>query len=208
MNGESLRLRFKGKSGKEHDITLDDRAPRADRPPLPGPAGPRAVPVRDEDGEVRSVDVRATSTRTCSEVTGGDDFTAKDFRTWNATVIAANALACAPVPVNAREATRTVNDAIRAAAAALGNTLAVCRKSYVHPDVLDCARAAAAARRKARPPRGLYEEEARVLAMLDVAAREARRRGDLAGALAATLKERAPRGRAKRTPGRADATAG
>ena len=141
---------------------------------------------------------------------GGDDYTAKDFRTWNATVIAATALACAPVPANAREATRTINDAIRPRRPPLGNTLAVCRKSYVHPDVLDCARAAAAARRRPPPGRAACPtDEARVLAMLDAAAREARR-------LAATsrersprrCKERAPRGRAKRTPGARGRTAG
>lgn len=205
VNGESLRLRFKGKAGKEHDITLDDRRLAQIVRRCKDLSGYELFQYV-EDGEVRTVD--ASDVNAYVKHAGGDDYTAKDFRTWNATVIAANALTCAPVPGNAREATRTVNDAIRAAAAALGNTLAVCRKSYVHPDVLDCARAEAAARSKARPPCGLSEEEARVLAMLDVAAREARRRGDLAGAFAATLKERAPRARAKRTPGPADATAG
>ena len=63
VNGESLRLRFKGKAGKEHDITLDDRRLARDRPPLQGPAGLRAVPVRG-GRRGRATSTRATSTRT------------------------------------------------------------------------------------------------------------------------------------------------
>ena len=67
----------------------------------------------------------------------GTDYTSKDFRTWGATVIATVLLTRYGLPASAAERTKTINRALRAAAQALGNTLAVCRKSYVHPGVVD-----------------------------------------------------------------------
>ncbi|HEX4882913.1 MAG TPA: DNA topoisomerase IB [Casimicrobiaceae bacterium] len=191
VKGESIRLRFRGKAGKEHDITLDDRRLAAivrRCKHLPGYELFQYV----EAGAVRSVD--AADVNAYVKDAGGDDYTAKDFRTWNATVIAASALACAEPPSGDRAAAKVVNDAIRCAAEALGNTPAVCRKSYVHPDVLDCARAATIAQRTQRRLKGLSRDEVRTLAMLDAANRAARRQGDIAGALAASLRRRAKAG--------------
>ena len=68
---------------------------------------------------------------------GGDDFTAKDFRTWAGTVLAARALAEARRFRTVREARRNVVRAIERVAARLGNTPAICRKGYVHPGIVD-----------------------------------------------------------------------
>lgn len=68
---------------------------------------------------------------------GGDDFTAKDFRTWSGTLLAARTLAAAAGFASQRAAKRNIVNAIESVARTLGNTKTVCRKSYVHPAVID-----------------------------------------------------------------------
>ena len=169
VSGERIRIRFRGKSGKEHDVALSDRrianVVRRCRD-LPGYELFRYV----EDGAARSVD--AADVNAYLKAAAGDDYSAKDFRTWGATVVAAHALALAGAPRSQRETARFVNQAIRQAADSLGNTLAVCRRSYVHPGVLDCALVEAVGRRKARRIAGLSSGELRVIALLDAAARQ------------------------------------
>lgn len=67
----------------------------------------------------------------------GTEFSAKDFRTWSGTVLAAAALAGEDKPASETAAQRTINRAVKTVAAALGNTPAVCRRSYIDPRVLD-----------------------------------------------------------------------
>ena len=67
----------------------------------------------------------------------GQDFTAKDFRTWAGTVLAAKALAEVATFASATEAKRNIVKAIESVAKRLGNTKAVCRKCYIHPAILD-----------------------------------------------------------------------
>ena len=164
VQGERIRIRFKGKSGKEHDIALHDRRiagiVRRCRD-LPGYELFQYV----EDGEVRSIgasDVNAY----LQQAAGGEDYTAKDFRTWGATVAAATAIIEAQQPESEREAARVVLAAVRRAADTLGNTVAVCRRSYVHPGVLNCALAARVARRRRPRVDRLSADEARALALL------------------------------------------
>jgi len=169
VSGERIRIRFRGKSGKEHDVALTDRrianVVRRCRD-LPG----YELFQYTDGGEARSVD--AGDVNDYLKAAADDDYSAKDFRTWGATVIAANALAAAREPRGARELVQIVNGAIREAADSLGNTLAVCRRSYVHPGVLDRRRIDAVAGKRARRIRGLSADEIRVLALLDVAAKE------------------------------------
>src|SRR5687767_8237668 len=166
VQGERIRIRFRGKSRKEHDIALHDRriARIVQRcRDLPGYELFQYV----EDGNVRSIG--ASDVNAYLKETAGDDYTAKDFRTWGATVIAANAIVEASAPGSAHAATRVVNAALRRAADALGNTLAVCRKSYVHPGVLDPALARAVARRRQPRIDRFSVDERRALAILDAA---------------------------------------
>jgi DNA topoisomerase-1 len=129
-----VRFRFKGKSGKVHEIAVEDRRlARLVRKcqDLPGQelfqyddhGTPRAIGSGDVNEYLRAI--------------AGDDFTAKDFRTWAGTVAAARALADQIAPKSAAAAKRAVTDAIKLVAEQLGNTAAVCRKCYVHPIVLD-----------------------------------------------------------------------
>ncbi|MGH2783768.1 MAG: DNA topoisomerase IB [Actinomycetota bacterium] len=133
--GSTITFEFRGKSGKTH--TVDVRDPRLARivkrsQEIPGQ---RLFQYVDEDGEhrpVNSEDVNAYI-RDCS----GEDFTAKDFRTWAGTVLAMSALRGVELAGSQREAKSTVVAAIETVAAALGNTVAVCRACYVHPAIVD-----------------------------------------------------------------------
>lgn len=97
--------------------------------------GPELLAYRDEAGwrDVRSEDINAW----IRDATGGDDFTAKDFRTWSATVLAAVALAVSDTAASRTGRKRAVARAMKEVAGYLGNTPAVCRSSYVDPRVVD-----------------------------------------------------------------------
>ena len=86
------------------------------------------------DGTRRTVDSSEVNAY-IAEVSGAD-FTAKDFRTWAGTVLAARALDEVREFTSAREAKRNIVQAVAQVAARLGNTPAICRRSYVHPEVL------------------------------------------------------------------------
>jgi DNA topoisomerase I len=135
VRGGTVTFEFTGKSGKEHEVDLSDRrlariVARCQELP-----GQRLFQYVDQDGERRSIssdDVNAY----LREITG-DDFTAKDFRTWAGTVLAAMALQEFREFDTDAEAKKNVVRAIEAVAEKLGNTPAVSRKSYVHPQVID-----------------------------------------------------------------------
>jgi DNA topoisomerase-1 len=130
-----VKFTFRGKSGVEHDIELDDprlaRIVKACRD-IPGY---ELFQYYDEDGvrqTVGSGDVNAY----LKEITG-EDYTSKDFRTWAGTVLAAELLRGFDPCKSQTEAKRNIVRAIEDVSKRLGNTKAVCRKSYIHPDVLD-----------------------------------------------------------------------
>jgi DNA topoisomerase-1 len=170
IEGEKrIRLRFRGKSGVEHAVTIEDkRLARTIRRcrDLPGESLFRYVDDAGETHEVTSDDVNAY----LREATSGD-FSAKDFRTWSATVICALALDAAGPAETVAEAKRNVAAALAATAARLGNTPTVCRTSYVHPSVLeaylDDRKLALPRARATAKARGLEADERRVLAFLE-----------------------------------------
>ncbi len=164
VSGDRIRLRFRGKSGKEHDVALADRRlARIVRRCLDLPGYELFQYV--ENGEMRRI--CATDVNAYLQEISGAEYTAKDFRTWGATVIATVLLTrYGPAPT-VSERTRTVNRALRAAAHALRNTLAVCRKSYVHPGVTEAYLAdALPARRLKQRYAGLSTAECRTLTLL------------------------------------------
>ncbi|MCG5238258.1 DNA topoisomerase IB [Azospirillum doebereinerae] len=134
IDGSELRFSFKGKSGKAWNVTLRDRRlARVVRACRDVP-GDELFQYVDKDGgrhAVTSGDVNAYL-----RAATGEDFTAKDFRTWAGTVLAAMALTEFESFDSAAAAKRNVTRAIEQVAARLGNTPAVCRKSYVHPEIL------------------------------------------------------------------------
>ncbi|HEV1997579.1 MAG TPA: DNA topoisomerase IB, partial [Candidatus Dormibacteraeota bacterium] len=135
IRGGTARLRFKGKSGKQHDVQVDDpRLVKVVRQCLDIP-GQELFQWMDDDGQshpVGSDDVNAY----VKEVTG-DEFTAKDFRTWAGTVLAGRLLRATGPVASERAAQTEISRVIKQVAEQLRNTPAVCRKSYVHPAVID-----------------------------------------------------------------------
>ena len=134
ISGDTLTFAFKGKSGKDHTIRLRDRRlARLVRQCQELP-GQELFQYLGEDGvwhTLRSNDVNLY----LREATG-QDFSAKDFRTWGGTVTTTLALYEAGPASTKTERKRKVTQAVKAAAKALGNTVSVCRKYYVHPAVL------------------------------------------------------------------------
>jgi DNA topoisomerase-1 len=170
VHGSKLRLQFTGKSGITHDVSVNDpRVARVVRScaELPGQCLFKYVDSEGDVREIGSADVNAY----LRDVTGGD-FTAKDFRTWAGSVHALALLREAAHGPAATEAQRrkAVADAIKTVAQRLRNTVAVCRKCYVHPAVID-AFLADATEGAAGPARThLRADEARLLKLLEKAA--------------------------------------
>jgi len=135
IKGSTVQFRFRGKSGKVREVGVQDR--RLSRivkscQDLPGQELFQYVDRRGRRRAVTSSDVNDY----VREVTG-QDFTAKDFRTWAGTVLAAWALSERPAARTKAEAKKNVLRAVEDVAGRLGNTVAVCRKCYVHPVVFD-----------------------------------------------------------------------
>ena len=172
ISGTAIRFRFRGKSGIEHEVGVRDRRlARVVRQcqELPGQA---LFQYLDDEGERRSVESGDVNDY-LREITGAD-ITAKDFRTWAGTVLAALALREFEAFDSQAQAKRNVTAAIERVAKRLGNTKAVCRKCYVHPAILesyaDGTFALAVKKRTEQTlTRSLHElqsEEAAVLALL------------------------------------------
>lgn len=138
-----LVLRFAGKGGAEHEIAVDDkRLARLLRHchQLPGQ---RLFQYLDDSGEARPID--SDQVNAYLKESMGDDFTAKDFRTWNATLRAIQIMRSTPLPerTGERALTACIVEAVRRVAMELRNTPAVCRKSYINPVVFDTWRTGA-----------------------------------------------------------------
>ena len=135
VTATKLKFRFRGKSGKEHEVDVTDRRLAKIIRQLQDLPGQEVFQYVNGDGEVRTVSSQDVNDY-LREVTG-EDFTAKDFRTWAGTVLAAMALNAQDPFENKSQAKKNIKDAISAVAKILGNTPAVCRKCYVHPAVLE-----------------------------------------------------------------------
>ena len=135
VHGATLRFHFRGKSGVEHEVDLRDRRLANIVKRCQDLPGQDLFQYKGDDGElhrVTSEDVNAY----IQEVIG-EEFTAKDFRTWAGTVLAAQALQEFGEFDSQVQAKQHVVGAIEAVAKRLGNTRAVCRACYVHPAVVD-----------------------------------------------------------------------
>ena len=133
--GKAL-LQFRGKGGTDHEVTIDDaRLARLVRrcQELPGQA---LFQYLDEEGRRRPIDSGQVNDYLRERM--GDEFTAKDFRTWHATLHALTLLGKVPVPEKRSERAlrECINAVVKEVAAGLRNTPAVCRKSYINPAVI------------------------------------------------------------------------
>ena len=133
VDGAGLTFAFKGKSGVEHKVSVRDRRLAAVIRGLRDLPGQSLFKYRSDDGElcpITSDDVNAYIREAM-----GEQFSAKDFRTWAGTVSAARALRGMEPPTSATDAKRQITVCVKATAGLLGNTPTVCRSSYVHPAV-------------------------------------------------------------------------
>jgi DNA topoisomerase I len=165
VEGSSLRLSFRGKSGVRHEVEVrDPRVLKVVKRCLHLP-GQELFQYRDAAGEVRSVssgDVNDFLQAAC-----GERFTAKDFRTWHGSVLALETLRL----LCASGQPFTLKDLLGNVSAILGNTPAVCRKAYIHPQVLALATDLAGASGQlpeiaCAPVRGLSAAEQRLVGFL------------------------------------------
>jgi len=136
VKGRTVRFRFRGKSGKLHNVDINDRRLARIIKECRDLPGQELFQYLDDDGDVQ--DVNSADVNAYLREATGSDVTAKDFRTWSATVLAATALREQSAAETMAAAKRNVVRAVEAVSGLLGNTPAVCRKSYIHPAILDC----------------------------------------------------------------------
>jgi DNA topoisomerase I len=171
VKGAHIEFSFKGKSGKNHEISVRDPLLAKIVRKCQDMPGQDIFAYEDESGHH---DVTSQDVNDYLREIAGEEFTAKDFRTWAGTVLAAIALREFKHFTRQKEAKKNVVAAIESVAQMLGNTPAVCRKCYIHPEILEAylggdtiatveqraAKAMSTSLEKLRP------EEAAVLVML------------------------------------------
>jgi DNA topoisomerase I len=167
VQGSELRFHFKGKSGKTWRLRVRDRRIARVVRSIQDLPGQHLFQYIDDDGEIRSV--RSTDVNDYLREIAAAEVSAKDFRTWAGTVLAVMALGAIGPFTTQTQAKMNVRRAIEAVAAKLGNTATICRKCYIHPQVvalylegtLPLVRAG-----DGRSSSGLPREEAAVLRIL------------------------------------------
>ena len=168
LNGTELRFHFKGKSGKVWRLRVKDRRIARVIRSIQDLPGQQLFQYLDEGGAIRSVG-SADVNEYLREISGAE-VSAKDFRTWAGTVLAAIAFATLGPFTNKTQAKMNVRRAVEAVGAKLGNTAAVCRKCYIHPEVVTCYLEGALPKVSAEALKGrtfgLPREEAAVLRLL------------------------------------------
>ncbi len=164
VNGAELRFHFKGKSGKTWRLRLRDRRLAAVVKGCQELPGQHLFQYLDEGGDRQSV--TSADVNAYLKEASGAPITAKDFRTWGGTILAASMLAAAGPAASPTAAKAEVAAAVRRVAASLGNTPAICRKCYVHPVVVSAYLEAGLVLDMGAPAAGLHPEEAAVMAFL------------------------------------------
>jgi len=160
----TAHIRFAGKSGRVHVLHIDDARLVALIRRCHDLPGKMLFQYQDDDGQVRPID--SGDVNDYLRQATGDDFSAKDFRTWGATLTALVELARLPLPDDASQAQCLAlqNQVIASVAGMLGNTPTVCRKSYIDPCVFDAWRAGRL--EPLRTLRGIRQLEAAALRLL------------------------------------------
>jgi DNA topoisomerase-1 len=170
VNGATIRFRFRGKSGKIGEVEITDRRLAGLVRRCRDLPGKELLQYIDEDGQPQPID--SADVNEYLQSISGDEFTAKDFRTWAGTLLAARCLAQSELAPSATARRSAVVATARAVAGSLGNTPAICRKAYIHPAILaghqdektfDRWRKSAIGGARA----GLSDEESRLLRFLE-----------------------------------------
>ena len=164
IRGEQLRFVFTGKSGKSWRLTLKNRRVAKVVKAAQDLPGQRLFQYLDVDGAAQQI--TSTDVNAYLREISGRDISAKDFRTWGASVLAAAELSALGEFETQALAKANVKQAIEQVAGVLGNTPTICRKCYVHPALIESYLAGAFKLPRARR-QGLSNHEASVLAFLD-----------------------------------------
>ncbi len=177
--GNRVLFEFRGKRGKEHRCRLSDRRLARVIARCQALPGEELFQYVDEGGRRQAID--SGDVNTYLRAISGDEFSAKDFRTWSGTVLAASALLAAEHAHKKAQRKKLVLAAIDQVAAQLNNTRAVCRKYYIHPGVLEAFEQGSLAesfraRRGNRSSNGLYAPERSLIRFLESRERPRRRR--------------------------------
>lgn len=162
LNGGGAVFEFVGKSGKKHRTGFRDRRLARIVAACQELRGQRLFQYLDDEGQRRAIE--SSDVNDYIRAACGDDFSAKDFRTWYGSLAALEALSLSPKPETQTEAKRTLNTCVKAVAGLLGNTPAVCRAAYIHPKVLEAFETSQLPKRRTSSPR------ARELALLRLVA--------------------------------------
>ncbi len=173
VEGSKVHFKFKGKSGKMHSIDVQNRQLARIVKKCQDVPGYDLFQYIDEEGNSRSVD--ASDVNDYLRAITDDDFTAKDFRTWAGTVLACALLRQFENCETQTQAKKNVVEAIKNVAERLGNTPSVCRKCYVHPQVIESYMSGAMVKafesevkaEVAKTPHELRQEELDVLYLLE-----------------------------------------
>jgi len=133
--GTKVQFHFRGKSGKNHEIDVRDSQLAKIIKKCQHLPGHELFQYYDEHDKLRVIE--SDDVNAYLQVVTGQEFTAKDFRTWAGTVTATCSLQDLGVYETQTQAKKNVVDAIKSASKQLGNTPAICRKSYIHPEIID-----------------------------------------------------------------------
>jgi len=134
IRGSRIRFKFRGKSGREHAIDLSDRRLARIVKRCQDVEGQALFQYTDDDGNPRAV--TSSDVNQYLREISNEEFSAKDFRTWGGTTLALSVLGALDSFENQSQFRQNVMEMYRTVAAQLGNTVAVCRKYYIHPAVL------------------------------------------------------------------------
>lgn len=173
FKGASVRFKFKGKSHVVHDLEIEDPKLAKIVKKCRDLPGQELFQYLDEEGRVH--DIKSDHVNEYIRQIAGEDFSAKDFRTWAGTLLASQALQEYREFSSQRDAQKKIMRAIESVAKRLGNTKAICRKCYIHPEVFSAYMDGDLARildKKAKKIlssdlRSLRREEAAILVLLE-----------------------------------------
>jgi DNA topoisomerase-1 len=175
--GHTMKFKFRGKSGQEHEIELDDKRLSKIVKQCQDIPGYELFQYIDDDG--RPCDVGSSNVNTYLREITGEDFTAKDFRTWAGTGLAAQALAEIGPGETQTESKKQIVAAIKSVAKRLGNRPATCKAYYVHPAIIESYQDGTLFEAMRQTPKscpdGLQPNEFCVMALVEVYEKKARK---------------------------------
>jgi DNA topoisomerase-1 len=135
LDGSKVQFRFRGKSGVHHAVEVQDRRLANIIGRIRDLPGQELFQYEDDEGKPHAID--SADVNDYLQAISGADYTAKDFRTWAGTVLAAAALQACEKFDSETQAKKNIVQAIESVAKKLGNTPAICRKCYVHPAIIE-----------------------------------------------------------------------